>query len=296
MIRATDVRIVGLVLLLAAAFVGGCKPASSGTGKAPTLNIAGPGQNQDSTNRPPAAEYLGGFLKKLAEGKAGPDDFTAAFKAKVARPKYMNEQHQKLGYDPNAFDAFLKKAAKGSFDSIEAAPTASGVYFASMGKIAGKTENCLVRLVPTDDAAGWRIGWLQRTAVVAPAFRDASLQPQQVEARIAAVAFLSTMLDGQFDLAEALMTKAYKGDLAWSNTPSNEKQGYDSGLLQNLRLKQWKGAFNEFTIASQDIAEGKPAVIEGEMLDAAKQSKKPFKLILTKEPDGEWLLSKFEAK
>lgn len=296
MIRAADVRIVGLgVLLLFAA--GACKPASTGSGKAPpNLNIVGPNNPNAGGQRPQAVEFLGGFLKSLAEGKAGPDACTAAFKAKVARPKYQNEQHEKLGFDPDKLEAFMKKSAQGSYDGIEALPAGSGTYFVSMGKSAGKTENCLFRLVPADDAAGWRIDWLQRTATVAPPYRDASLTPHQAEARVAAVAFVSTLLDDQLDLAEALMTKNRKGELAWSNTPSNQSQGYDSTLLKKLHLEKWKGTFNEFSIAKQDIAEGKPAAFEGELVDTAKKQKRTYTMIVVKDASGEWLVDKFEAK
>jgi hypothetical protein len=92
------------------------------------------------------------------------------------------------------------------------------------------------------------------------------------------------------------MTNRYKTDIVWSNTPSNLKRGYDSTLLHNLHLKQWKGNAVAFTIASQETAEGKPAVIAGELSDAGMLSRKPFTLTLTKEANGQWLVDKFEAK
>jgi hypothetical protein len=300
MIRATEVRIGGLGLILAVTMgaTGGCNPASTGSGKAaPALNASGQpdGQNPQA-GRPQPVEFLGGFVKALSERKVSPDSFTAVFKEKLARPKYMNEQHEKLGYDPDKFNRFLEKAAAGGFDGVEAIPSATGTYFASMGKKAGKAENCVIRLVPTDDAAGWRVDWLHRSATVAPVFRDDGLTPLQMDARIAAIAFLSTTLDGQFDLAEALMTNRFKTDLAFSTTDSNKKLGYDSALLQNVKLREWKGNSVEFTITKQEIAEGKPAVIAGERIDAGMLNRKPFTLTLTKEANGQWLVDKFESK
>lgn len=297
MIRSTLVRIggIGVVLAAALASVGGCNPASSGSGKGPTVSTTGP-DGQPLTPRPPAIDYLGAFVKSLAERKATADSFTAAFKEKIARPKFQNAEHEKLGYDQDSFTRYLDKAAAGGFDGIEAVPAATGTYFASMGKKAGKTENCLIRLAPTEDATGWRVDWLHRTATIAPTYRDASLTPAQIDARIAAIAFLSTMLDGQYDLAEALMTRRYKGELAWSNTPSDAKQGYSSGLLQQLKLSQWKGNAVEFTIAKQDIVEGKPAVITGELVDAGMANRRPYSMTLIKEANGDWLVERFEAK
>lgn len=302
MIRATEVRIVGLGVVLAASLVAasGCQPASSGSGKAPpNLNITGPGPkngNKPQLTRPPAVEYLGSFFQALAKAPANPDSFSSAFKEKVARPKFQNTDHEKLGYDPDKLNAYLDKALPKTLDGIEAIPVASGSCFASMGKIAGRAENCLIRLVPTDDATGWRIDWVQRTATIAPPFRDAGLEPYQTEARIAAIAFLATLFDGQFDLAEAMMSKAYKSDLAFSTADSYKKLGYDSALLQQLKLRTWKGNFVEFSIAKQTIEEGKPAVITGEMVDAGMINRKPFTLTLIKEANGEWLVDKFEVK
>jgi hypothetical protein len=301
MMRAMETRIVGLGAILIGVLFGqiGCKPASSGSGKAPpVLNISGEpdGTNPPTAPRPQPVEYLAGFFRSVAEKKCGPDAFTAAFKQKVARPKDQNAQHEKLGFDPDKFTLFLDKATVGTFDNIESVPAGTGTCFASITTKAGKSDSCLIRLVPADDATGWRIDWLHRTSTIAPAYRDASLTPPQNDARIAAIAFLSTMLDGQFDLAEALMTSRYKRDVAWSITPSHSKLGYDPGMLHRWRLGVWKENSVEFTIEKQEIAEGESAVIRGEMIDAGKRNRRPYAMTLLKEVNGEWLVDRFEAK
>lgn len=297
MIRAKDVRIVGLGVLLAAAVAisGGCKPASNASGKSPPeLNIRNPEGKADGV-KVDAAKFYGDLVQALAKGEANPDWFTVAFKAKVARPKFQNEEQEKLGYDPAKFADFLKDAAKGNFDSIEAIPTPHGTYFASMGKeVAGKRSNCLVRLVPSNDSPGWMVDWLHATATAAPPYRDSQLRPDQNEARIVVIAFLSTLLDEHYELAEALMTRERKVDLAWSITPSDKEQGYNSSLLRDAHLKTWRANNNAFNITRQTISDGKPATFEVDLIDGRKQTRKPHVLTVAKTPTGEWLVDKFE--
>ena len=310
MIRLRERKVGGLLVLLTSCLLAGGCGSSSGTSKQPptaAIKVVGSdgipskpptekGSSPAPVTKPSPQEFVGNFLKAAGEGQANADSLTLAFKKKIARPEQNDAAQQKLGYNPNKVEEFLKKASYGNPEkALDLGQADSGPFFhGSLKTAGGPVENCLIRLIPSDAAAGWQIDWFQRTTAKGPAYTLENPGPDLIGAMLAAHEFLENLLGGDLTLAEAVMSNAWKRDLAWSTTDSNKEQGYDSKLLQNLKLKPLKQNFTEFSFRKREAALGKPAIFEGDLMSADGKETKPFALKAAKNETGEWVVEDFK--
>ena len=311
MLRAREWRLVGLLVMLAV-IAAGCAP-SKGTGTAtgkgpPTLKIAGPENKEVRVDNkevpivePPgkvaAPQFVGNFLRALGESKANDDLFTFAFKKKLARPRFGNDDDKKLGYNPLAVDAFIAKIGQGKYDdTLSFWKAASGPFFFGHVKTAaGEMENYFLGLVSSNAPAGWKIDWLHRTTAKGPPYTTEDPGPELIGANLAAHCFLENLLGGEIALAEATIAQAWKEDKCWGKTPSTAEIGYNPALLVQ-KFKEWKADAVEFAFVKREVAAGKPAVFEGLLLDASNKPLKDFTLKVSKNANSEWLVEEIEIK
>jgi len=299
MMPAKEWRIGWLAASLMICLLGGwgCKPSSRTDGKKPpVLNVKAPaesggaGQSKSTPSGPQPQEFAGNFLKAIGEQTATADQLTASFKKKIARPDPKDEAQRKLGFNPRKVEEFLAKAGAGKPDiDLRMGPSlASPYFFGQMKTSGGMVEQCLIRVVPSSDPAGWQVDWFQRVGAVGPELDVISVEPE-----IAVHQFLGNLLGGDLTLAEAVMNSSLKQDLAWSATESDKEQGYNSKLLQQ-KMGDWKKGLIEFTIAKRDIRPGMPAHFEGDLLDATRKEKKSYALTMIQAAGGDWQVQEFK--
>src|SRR5215208_3951029 len=134
---------------------------------------------------------------------------TDDFKHTIARPRPGNEDDKKIGHSPIAVESFLRKAGEGKLDTmVSGGKVGSGHFF--VGHVvsgAGQREGLLIRLVPADDAGGWKVDWFHRTTAKGPPATEGSANP---EATLVAHQFLENLLGGDPALAEAMLARSWK--------------------------------------------------------------------------------------
>jgi hypothetical protein len=279
---------------------GGCsgKSSPSADGKNPTpLNVqVGPngssGKQAGSNDATPqAVVFVGNFLKALREGNASSDQLTLAFKKKIARPDFKDEAQQMLGYNQRKVQEFLTRAGTGTLGAFLEGQSAAGpFYYGSFKTAAGQPEYFLIRLVQSNDQAGWQVDWFHRSTAKAPHLVDGNPGPELIGAQLVAHEFIENLIGGDLTLAESVMNLPWKRELYWSVSDSNKDQGYDSKLLQQKML-EWRNGFVEFTITRRQHALGTSAVFEGELVNQAKKdNRRTFSLVVNKEANGEWVV------
>jgi hypothetical protein len=290
-----------------------------------TLLLAAPGCDSPSTPSPQlkiqaapeppketvptdrtAPGFIGQFLQNLSNGETDPDLFTVAFKKKIARPRYKNDEDD--GYYKDKFDAFLRKIGRADKNSdgdkigggeqyqtrFVLVDAAEGPY--ALGEVktkGGRTEGYLMHIIPADNLSGWQIDWFQRSPVFISYVAD-NLKPDTVGAELAVHRFMESLLGSEPLLAEAALSRIWKADKYGNNNPVDVDLGYSPALVQQ-KLKEWKGNYPEYAITEREFAAGKPAVFEVFALDAQKQPLKVFKLTVKKEPSGEWVVDDIDV-
>jgi hypothetical protein len=301
MIHGTKRPIRGLAVALLLFAVAGCSK-SSGTGNrnvqvGDSTPKQGGGQPGAKGNRPPPQEFVGNFIKALGEGKASPDVFTVAFKHTIARPRPGNEDDKRLGFNPVAVEAFLKKASLGKYDTLTLAESKVGPVFRGIVMLnAGSQEVCVIRLAPAEGDEGWRIAWFHRTGVYPkgiPVIEE--LTADNGGGWLAAYTFLENLLGGELVLAEAVLAKAWKVREYGSENPSDADLGYNQALVLQ-RLKSWRNGFTEFTIARRATDGGKTVTFEGQLIEPGKTERKTYSLKVAKHDSGEWFVEDFAIK
>jgi hypothetical protein len=292
-----------------------------------TLLLAAPGCDSPSTPSPQlkiqaapeppketvptdrtAPGFIGQFLQNLSNGETDPDLFTVAFKKKIARPRYKNDEDD--GYYKDKFDAFLRKIGRADKNSdgdkigggeqyqtrFVLVDAAEGPY--ALGEVktkGGRTEGYLMHIIPADNPSGWQIDWFQRSPVFISYVAD-NLKPDMVGAELAVHRFMENLLGGEELLAEATLSRAWKLKPEYASTLKPDADlGYNQPLIVQ-KLREWKGAYPEYAIVERSIAAGKPAFFEIRALDAQHNPLKQFDLTVKKEPTGEWVVDNIDVK
>lgn len=290
-------RALGALLLGALLAAAGCS-SSTGTGQ-PKVKVGGDDQgagDKQAPGKPDAPEFVGNFLKAVGEGKvtAAAEMLTDDFKRTIARPRPGIDEDKMRGYNLGAVESFLRKAGEGKLDTmVSGGKVGSGHFF--VGHVvsgAGKSEKLLIRLVPADTEAGWKVDWFHRTTAKGPQATEGSAPP---EATLAAHQFLENLLGGDPALAEAVLAHSWKVREYGSKNPSDADLGYNRALVL-LKLRDWKGPFTEFTIAKREAA-----AFEGELIDPATKQTKAYVLRVGQEKAGadrgdRWYVVDFEVK
>lgn len=259
----------GLGLLMGLALVAGCKDTA-----ATFRSTAGPAQATPSTagvavgDPSPGRAKAEEFLKALSEGKATPDDLTAAFRKTLSQPKAEDA------------DADVKKFF-GQFEKLtveDVTETAIGTATVLRGraKTPGTVNAFCLRVVREGD--GYKVDWLHRAdrflAGSAPKTADSEL----AAAADAARNFVETLVGGDLRQTQALMAPKWTASL-----------GEPGFVIQKLR--SWRGETVAYALPAADLV-GDTATVTAEL--EANGQKTTYRVTLKKDAaTGRWLVEDF---
>lgn len=286
-----------LILLVAVAGCNGKPPApqplaGAGAITAPTAPTTAPTAKTGAQPAAPAgpsdAEAATAFLKAVRDRKATVEQFTTAFKKRVAPPELASDQA--AGYSDFAARVFLSNLAPVvGTDGVTTAPAGPDALFVATSPTPAPDgpRRTLAKLVRGPDGK-WQADWLQVTNV-APAL---PLTGDAAAVHFPAVAFLGAVLAEQpAQVAADLLTPDARKKLAPPGDAAETALGYSPGKLR-IRLSQFRGNATGATVTPA-TADGPTAAVAG-TLTAPGTAARPFTLKLTKGPGG-YLVDEIEA-
>ncbi len=283
-----------LILLVAVAGCNGKPPAPqpvAGGTTAPAAASTAP-TAKASPAGPSDAVAAADFLTAVRDRKATVEQFTTAFKKRVAPPELASDQA--AGYSDFAARIFVSNLAPlVGTDGVATAPAGPDALIVSTspGTAPDGPRRTLAKLVRGPNGA-WQADWLQVTNV-APAL---PLTGAAAAVHFPAVAFAGTVLaeqpPQQVLLAADLLTPDARKKLAPPGDPAETALGYSPGRLR-IRLSHFRGTSTGATITpATDM--GPTATVTG-TLTAPGAAARPFTLKLTKGPAEGYLVDEFEA-
>ncbi len=282
---------------------------STGCSPQPGVNKLGKHQSSNQTqsvtsgqsppqgnSRMTAPEFIATFIKALNEGTPADDMLAPAFKQIVAKPRFGSEEDSKLGYNKIALESSLSRFRSAHFTEGYILPSNSGTtinYWGTIAAAGGKNLRFLIMAVPADRPGGWLISWFHVTSAMGAHYRD--LTAENLAPALVCRQFLDNLIGGDLASAEAVMNIDWKQSLAFSTTDSNKEQGYDSRLLQDLKLKSWAANALDYSISNSKPGE-KCLYYFGILIGKNGKDLKTFTLKVVHESSGNWTVEQFEVK
>lgn len=271
--------LTGVGLLAGLVLATGCKDAAPPPFQATVTTKDGVAVGEPSPGRAKANE----FLKALNEGKATPDDLTAAFKKTISRPTAEEADADVKNW--------LSKFEKLTVEDVSETSFGNATVLRGRAKTPGKVDALCLRVVR--EANGYKVDWLHR----ADRFL-AGPMPKADDSELAAAAdtarnFLETMLGGDLRQAQAIMDPKW---LASIEAPSDadKKNGfaYNVGFVTQ-KMRAWRGETVGYAIPAAELTGNKDTATVTAELEAGGQKKTYLVKLVKDKATGQWLVDDF---